>query len=170
MTQINQEQLLELLMGVEKSTLIHLVTTTPVIMNKTGNPYHNKVVKVNSCNYLIGNGYQDRVNSNISKEGGNPTFESQSLIGKEHVTKCVLKDTKTGLKRYLMVERFIEVKPKVSYLYEGNPIEKQLFESYMSKVSEVKTQPQDRKVLVTTPLLENIKEITLNKVQYEVIQ
>lgn len=169
MTQITQSQLETLLLGVEKSTFIHLVTVTPVTMKKTGNPYHNKVKKRSSCNYLIGNDYEKRVNNNMKKEGVEPSFKSSNLSGKEHISKCVLKDTTTGLKRYLMVERFVEVKPKVEYLYEGNVIDKQLFEGYMNKVYESKSQPQEVKVIVNTPLLENIKEITLNGQKYEIV-
>jgi hypothetical protein len=169
MTQITQTQLETLLMGVEKSTFVHLVTETIVKMNKRNNPFFDKVIKRSSCNFLIGNDYEKRVNSNISKEGGESNFESGELSGKEHITKCVLKDKTTGLKRYLMVERFKEVKPKVEFIFEGNSIDKTLFESYMGKVSENKSQPQEKKVIVNTYLLEKIKEITLNGEKYKIV-
>jgi hypothetical protein len=169
MKQITQTELIEILKGVEKSTFIHLVTTTPVGMNKTDNPYYERVIKKSSCNFLIGNDYEKRVNTNITKEDIETTFKSGELSGKEHISKCVLIDTKTRSKFYLMVERFVEIKPKVEFIFEGNPIEKILFESYLKKVSENKSQPQEKKVIVNTPLIENIKQITINKEVYEII-
>jgi hypothetical protein len=61
---------------------------------------------------------------------------------------------------------FDEVPPKVEYTFEGNPIDKQLFESYLVKVSESKKQPQERKVKVITPKIENIKSFTLEGIKY----
>jgi hypothetical protein len=68
-----------------------------------------------------------------------------------------------------MVERFVEIKPKVEYIFEGNTIEKMLFESYMSKVSESKKQQQERKVIVNTYGIDSIKQISFGKEQYEIV-
>lgn len=164
---INKVELLQLLMNVEKSTFVNLVTETKVRMNKTNNPYFDKVVKRNKCTYLIGNDYEKRVNNNMEKEGLERTFEVGELKGKKHVSKCVCVDTKTESVHYLMVERFDEVKPqKTEYTFEGNSIDKQLFESYMVKVSESKKQEQDRKVMVNTFLVDSIKEISLEGTHY----
>ena len=125
-----------------------------------------------SCNFLIGNDYEKRVYVNGEKEGINPeenTFEVEEMKGKKHVSKCVCVDTKTESVYYLMVERFDEIKPNVEYFYEGNSIDKMMFEDYMVKVSESKKQPQERKVKVLTYKLDNIKEITINKEKYELV-
>lgn len=165
---ITKEELIKLLNEVEKSTFVHLVTETKVRMNKTGNPYFDKVIKKSSCNYLIGNEYVVRVHTNEEKEGLQPTFEVEEMKGKKHISKVVCIDTKTESKYYLCVERFDEIKPKVEYTYEGNPIDKQLFESYLVKVSESKKQPQERKVKWLTFGIDSIKEISFNGNQYEI--
>lgn len=172
MTQITKQELIDLLMGIEKSTFVHLVTETPVKMRKTNNPYFDKIIKRSSCNYLMGNDYEKRVITNGTNEGINPeenTFEVGELKGKKHLSKCVLIDTKTESTHYLMVERFDEINPKVEYLMDGNPIQKELFEQYMNKVYENKSQPQERKVMVITPKIDNIKQISIGKEQYEVV-
>lgn len=169
---ITKLELIELLNGIEKSTFVHLVTETKVRMNKTGNPYFERVTKKSSCNYLMGNEYGKRVITNGENEGipsEENTFEVEEMKGKRHVSKVVCIDTKTESVHYLMVERFDEITPKVEYTFEGNPIEKQLFESYMVKVSESKKQPQERKVKVLTFKLENIKEISFGKEKYQVV-
>ena len=169
---ITKLELIDLLNGVESSTFVHLVTETKVRMNKTGNPYFDKVIKKSSCNYLMGNDYQKRVWGNGEKEGipqEENTFEVEEMKGKRHISKVVCIDTKTESVHYLMVERFDEIQPKVEYTFEGNQIEKQLFESYMVKVSESKKQPQERKVKVLTFKLDNIKEISFGKEKYQVV-
>jgi hypothetical protein len=164
---INKVELLQLLMNIESSTFVNLVTETKVRMNKTNNPYFDKVIKRNKCTYLVGNDYEKRVNSNEVKEGLEGDFKSEEMKGKKHISKCVCVDTKTESVHYLMVERFDEVKPqKTEYICEGSPIEKQLFETYMTKVYESNKQEQERKVMVITPKLDSIKEITLNGTHY----
>jgi hypothetical protein len=163
---IGQTELIELLNNVEKSTFVNIVMETKVRMNKTGNPYFNLITKRSKTNFLIGNDYETRVNSNEKKEGLEGDFVSMAPSGKKHISKCVLVDTKTENTHYLMVERFDEIKPTTEFIFEGNEIEKQLFESYMVKVSETSRQDQDKKVMVITPKIENIKELSLNGTRY----
>jgi len=169
MTQITKNELLNLLNGVEKSTFVHLVTETKVRMNKTGNPYFDKVVKRSSSNFLMGNDYEDRVQTNEEKEGLEGNFEVEEMKGKRHISKVVCVDTKTETKHYLCVERFNEIKPKIEYSFEGNTIEKIMFENYLVKVSEIQKQQQVRKVRWLTYGIDSIKEISFNKEQYEVV-
>lgn len=174
MTQITKQELINLLSNVDKSTFVHLVTETKVRMRKTNNPYYDKVIKRTSCNYLMGNDYEKRVFTNGEKEGikreENP-FEVQEMRGKKHISKVVLVSTNPEKEEthYLMVERFNEISPKVEYIMEGNPIEKELFESFMGSQSENKSQPQEKKVMVITPMIDSIKQISFDKQQYEVI-
>ena len=143
--EITYGELLNLLHSVNKPTFVHIVMETPVRMNKTGNPYYGLITKKTSGNYLIGTDYEQRVNNNSEKEGLERTFVVEPPKGKEHISKCVLVDTKTHTTHYLMMERFDEIVPQVEY-YQGNdPIEKVLFESYMTKVYESTKQEQDRK-------------------------
>ena len=165
---INQQELLELLMKVERSTFIHLVTETPVKMNKTGNPFFEKVIKKNSGNFLIGNGYQDRVRTNEGKEGLEGTFESVENTQGEHLTKCVLFNEKLNT-YYLQYEYFLESNPKTEYVFEGNVIDKTLFESYLIKKSTTSRQVQERKTFFQSYKLTNIKKMTLNGEKYEIV-
>lgn len=165
---INQQELMTLLMNVDKSTFVNLVTETKVEMNKKNNPYFDKVIKRSKCTYLMGNDYEKRVNTNYQKEGIESTFVVETPSGKEHISKCVLKSTNPDkpITYYVMVERFDEIKPTTEYLFENNPIDKVLFESFMKKVYDSKKQEQERKVMVITPKLESIKEMTLNGTHY----
>jgi len=165
---VSVKEIIEVLKQVEKSTFINVTMDTEVRMNKTNNPYFGQIRKLTNCNYLIGNEYENRVNSNEVKEGMEGNFEAMKPSGKTHVSKCVLVDDKTGSTHYLMVERFDEVKPKVEYRQGGNQIDKEIFENFLVKVSETSRQDQDRKVMVITPKIENIRELSLNGVHYVV--
>jgi hypothetical protein len=167
---ITKKELIELLNGIEKSTFVNLTTETKVRMNKTNNPYFDKVIKRSKGNFLMGNDYGTRVITNEKKEGFEGNFEVEEMKGKKHVSKVVCVDTKTESVFYLMVERFDEIKPKVEYIFEGNEIEKTLFESFMTKVYESQKQVQERKVNVLTYKIENIKEISFGKEKYKVVE
>ena len=163
---ITQQELITLLSSIEKPTFTNVVMETKVRMNKTNNPYYDKVVKRSKCNYLMGNDYEKRVLVQYTKEGLESNFQTEKPSGKTHVSKCLLIDDKTQSTYYVMLERFDEIKPTNEYIFEGNEIEKQLFESYMTKVYESQKQEQERKVMVITPKLENIREISLNGTHY----
>ena len=109
--------------------------------------------------------YEDRVIGNDKKEGGEGTFTSEENKVGEHISKCVLFNERLNT-YYLQVERFNEVKPNVTYIFEGNEVEKTLFESYLTKVSESSRQPQERKVLVQSFKLSSINEFSLGGVHY----
>lgn len=162
---IDRNELLTLLSNVEKSTFVNLVTETKLRMNKRNNPYYDKVIKKSKCNFLIGNDYETRVQGNESKEGLTPDFVSMENKVGNHISKCVLFNEKTQ-SHYLMVERFDEIKPKVEYIFEGNQIDKMLFNDYMVKVSESSRQEQERKVMVLSYKLDSIKELSLNGQKY----
>ena len=96
---ITQQELLTLLMNVEKPTFTNIVSEVFPKMNKTGNPYFGKVVKKSKGNYFIGGSYEDMVNNRMEKEGMEPTFESKECSVGEHISKCVLTDKITKTKR-----------------------------------------------------------------------
>lgn len=163
---VTTEELITILNSVENPTFVNIKSETEVRMRKTDNPYFKKVMKVRSGRYLIGSEYETRVNTNDKKEGGEGEFVGQTSKVGVHISKCVLYNEKLDT-HYLSHEMFDEVKPKVEYIYEGNPIDKQLFEGFISQSSNYSNQPQERKVKWMTIKLDNIKEISLNGNVYQ---
>ena len=164
---ITQQELLTLLMNVEKPTFTNIVSEVFPKMNKTGNPYFGKVVKKSKGNYFIGGSYEEMVKTRMEKEGMEPTFESKECSVGEHISKCVQYNDNTK-KHYLQYFTFPTSKPSSTFEFEGNEIDKQLFESFMVKKSEKSRQPQDNKHQPQSLTTTNIKEITLEGVHYEV--
>ena len=98
------------------------------------------------------------------------TFQTEfSRVG-VHVSKCVLFNEKLNT-FYLQMERFEEVKPiETEYIHNDNPIDKMLFEDFMVKSSPSQKQQQDKKVMVLSPKIDNIKELSLNGIRYIVTE
>ena len=170
---ISQQDLISLLNEIENPTFVNIVSTTNVKMNKEKtkegnkelNPYYNKVTKLRKGNFLIGSDYEKRVQKNDKKEGGEGNFQSQESKVGTHISKCVLFNERLN-KYYLSHEKFPKVKPKNEFLFEGNTIDKMLFEKWIGESNNYENQPQENKVEWTTLTIDNIKEISLNGIHY----
>ena len=140
--------------------------------DKEINPYYKQVFKVSTRSYRLVTDYEKRVKTNLKKEGKNPDdFKVESPKGKRHISKSLLIDTQTESKVYVMVEWFPENHSTTSYEFQGNPIDKVLFEKWISK-SESSNQKQnlDREVKPITPELNNILEFSVDGKVYEVVK
>jgi hypothetical protein len=165
---VTENELLEILKGLEKPTFTNIKSKVVTRMNKTGNPYFQKVFKTTEGNYFIGGDYEKMVNSQIKKEDlEGIDFKSQECKVGNHVSKCILYNDNTK-KHYLQHYVFKEIPLKSTFEFEGNEIEKQMFESYMVKKSENKSQPQERKIFPPTFMMSSILEISLNGNRYVV--
>ena len=170
---ISKQELINILNTIEKPTFTHIVSETIVKMNKEKtregvkefNPYHNQVTKLRKGKFLIGSDYEKRVNNNDIKEGGEGTFKSQESKVGVHISKCVIYNERLD-RHYLSHERFPEVKPTNEYIFEGNTIDKMIFDKWIGESSNYENQPQERKVEWTTLTIDNIKEISLEGTKY----
>jgi len=170
---ITRQELISILNEIENPTFVNIVSTTNVKMNKEKtkegnkevNPYYNKVVKLRKGNFLIGSDYEKRVQKNDKLEGGEGNFQSQESKVGTHISKCVLFNERLN-KYYLSHEKFPQVKPTSEFLYEGNTIDKMIFDKWISDSNPYQNQPQEKKVEWTTLTIDNIKEISLNGTHY----
>ena len=136
----------------------------------TINPYYRQIMKLTKRNYKVVKDYHQRVITQLMKEGKDPsTFELKPLSGKKHLTDCILTDTETETKRYVMVEYFDEVKGKSEYFHNNDPIGMEMFEKWVV-FYEKKSNHQglDRNVHPITLDLENILEVSMNGKVYKV--
>ena len=157
-------------MSVTKPEMINLVTETIPKMSKTGNPYFEAIVKKSKCNFLLCTDYSKRVNNNRIKEDKENDFVPQAPKGKKHLSPCVLTDEKTETKLYLFVERFDEIKPKVAYYHNDEPIEKAMFQEFLPKQYESNTQDLDREVRPLTYLFDSIVAFSFRGRKFSVIE
>ena len=132
------------------------------------NPYYKLLKKVSMKTYLLVTDYQKRVHNNLVKEGKNPdTFEVQSPSGKVHISKCILTDTETNTKRYVMLEFFPETKGTTEYFQGNDQIGRELFSKWMTDYnSSNEKQGLDREVKPITPLFESVVSFRVNGTEY----
>lgn len=154
--ELSSMELLTILMNQEKGTFCFLHMETVPSMRKTNNPYFNRVTKITKGNVLLGCNYQTRVSNNTK----NPDFKPEENKVGEKVTKCIRHNEKFD-RYYLDYEWFNEVRPKSEYVCDGDPIEKEMFESFMSQYVPNKYGVNHQSVTVT-----NIKEIHFNGNEY----
>ncbi len=158
-------------LGVKKKTLYREVLQKTKD-TKEVNPYYKEIFKVSTKSYRLVTDYEKRVKKNLEKEGKDPnTFVVESPSGKKHISKSLLTDKETETKTYLMVEWFPEIKGTTTYEYQGNSIDKSLFEKWISdRESSNEKQGLDREVKPITPDLDNILEISIEGQKYELIK
>jgi hypothetical protein len=172
--QVTLVEMTEIFKTINKSTFVNLVTEIKVKMvqksrlDKTPNPYFDMVIKKNRGNYLIGNTYEDRTDKNMVKEEINPEIFEVKENWFEHVSLCVVRNKKNPEVHYLQYELFKESNVVSDYMFQGQTIDKLLFESYMSIRTEPTNQPQERKVYFQTYSMDSIKEFSINGNKYVV--
>lgn len=157
--ELTSNELVTILMTQNIGTFCWIHMETKVRMNKTGNPYYDQIKKITKGNILLGNSYQTRVQN----ETENPDFVPEKNKVGEHISKCVLHNDKTG-KDYLQYEWFENVVPKSEYEFNGDSIEKMLFQSFMGEY-----RPNKYGVNFQSVTIENIKECHVHGNQYIVV-
>jgi hypothetical protein len=160
--EVNTNELTEILKGVMRGTFSNFEIHTIPSMNKTNNPFFNKVTKVTKGNILIGGDYQKRVINNTD----NPNFVPEKCNVGEHIGEgnCVIHNEKLG-RDYLQYEWFEEVLPKSEFFFEGNKIDKQMFVDYMTKKTFNKYG-----VNIQSVKIDNIKKINFDHIHYVVVE
>jgi hypothetical protein len=171
---VSQSELVTILNDVKNPTFCEVVMVTIPKMNKGGrsgvpvNPYFGRVTKHKTGRILIGMDYEQRVNNNLEKEGEEKNFVTQKNNVGEHVNKCILWNENTQ-KFYLFHEWFKEVQPKVEFILDGvNPIEKMLFDNWVTQTNGYSNQGLEREVQVLSVSLDNVRTLTHNGVKYTI--
>lgn len=167
---VSYDELVNVLKSVVHHTFFHINQTTKVRMNKGGrqglNEYFEKVFKTSDFEGLTVTNYEGRVNNNREKEGLDRDFVvSENKVG-HHVSPCVTFNEKLG-RSYLMYEYFLENRqPEVVHRFEGNEIDKMVFDQWVIKSNDYQNQGEQKKVFVLQVDIKNINFITLNHVTY----
>ncbi len=164
---LSENEMLNILLGVDKPTFTNIKSRILPKMNKTGNPYFEKVFKTTEGNYFIGGSYEDMVRVRQGKEGMEQDFVSKECSVGVHVegSKCIQFNERLG-RHYLQYFTFETSKLKSTFEFEGNEIEKQLFESYLVKKSTTSRQPQENKHNPQSFGMSSILEMSLNGNRY----
>lgn len=188
MTQITRNELKQILENINTPTFVSMVTKTPVKMNQykdywitdgdkkkknpnpTKNPFYDLGVENIKRQYKIVTGfnYEDSVNGRREREGKETDFESQENWMK-FISKGLVTDKKTESKFYFRYQYQRDSKLEQEYIFNGNPILKELFDSYMTQRNDYENQGLDNPLRFQVVSLENIMEMSINKEHYMIV-
>jgi hypothetical protein len=177
--QISREAFFAIISEEKKGVFVHVkMKTDPSNLLKTSkvdgsiNPYYKQIKKITERNFRLLPDYEKRVRTWREKEGHqNPDgFVTEGAKGKVRVKNAVFEGEKDSSVKYIMLEFFHKIKPKVRFEYQGTTIEKAILERWFSDL-ENSNQKQELEVpvYVQTPKLENIFQVTYKGVKYELI-
>ena len=168
---LTQSQFVQTIQAVKGNTFATLSTDTVPDMNKTGNPYFGRLRKLSKVNVSIGAIYENGVNRQAGREGNEDAgeFVAAPLAYGEWLVphKLILHKGEIQV-RATMTQN---VKPEVSYLYDGEPIETALVEPYLKKKAVSRRQEDfgnEKQVIPRNYKLSSIKEITINGTHYTI--
>jgi hypothetical protein len=162
---VTREQLVKALMAITGPTPATFLAETDVNMNKTANPYHGQIKKVQKSNVFINFKYENSVNKALAKEGKEADFEAQPRKWGVRVAGTPLILFKD---KYYLEARFLNNEPKVEYFHEGKIIEKALFEQFIPEKKSSGNQGLENEVIIRDFKIEGIKEIQFGGIKYVV--
>lgn len=173
---ITRKELVELLRDINTPQFVSMITMTDVDMNKykdfkvegktNPNPYFGQIKNLSRKYKIItGFDYEKSVNNRLESEGKDQTFESKGNWF-DVISKGLVTDKKTLSKYYFRYQYMKDSTLEQEYFYNGNPIEKTLFESYMKQKTTYENQGLDNPLMFQVVNVDNINEITMNGVKY----
>ena len=190
MTQITKTELVQILENINTPTFVGMVTDTPIEMKKfldywiineegkkkknpnpTPNPYFESGIRKVSKKYKIITGfdYENSINRRLENEGKEGNFES-SENWFEFVSKGLVRSKSNPEKYYFRYQYQNDSTTESTSYFEGNPIDKVLYESYCNQVTDYyKSQGLENPLMFQVCSLDNIKTISINKEQYEIV-
>lgn len=156
-----------LLAGINSPQPATIYIETVPKMRKTGNPFVGRIVKRSKLNGMIGFDYENSVNNQKLREGGEATFETQAVEWREYLSKSLIRHkVNQTLYANIKVQRVLET---VEYLCDGKLIDKSAFAEFLDKPRKAGKQGVERDVIVRTPMLDNIREFHWNGI-FQIVQ
>jgi hypothetical protein len=190
---VTRNQMRVILSGVNNPDMISFISNVPIDMNQyldywitdengkkhknpnpTPNPYFEMGIKKLTRKYKIITGfdYIKSVNRRLEKEGKTPDFVgSDREVWFDIISKGLVTDKKTHTKYYL---RYQYCKDSVigepEYNFNGDVIEKRLFESYMKQSGNFyDNQNLDNPLMFQVCDLNNITDISMGNEHYHLV-
>ena len=192
-TQISRNEMVNVLTDVNNPQFISFVSNVPQKMNKfldywligengkksknpnpTENPFMENGIIEHSKKYKIVTGfdYEDSVNGRRKREGKEEDFESGQgrEVWFELISKGLVTDKKTHSKFYLRYQYCEDSKIGVpEFIHNGTVIDKEIFSQFLTKKNTDSYSNQGLEDTLNFQVcdLNNIEEITMNGVRYE---
>ena len=151
------------------ANIITVQMATVPRMQKTGNPYFDKVRKYAIANVQIQADYENAVNAQRRKEGKADDFKAQPRVWGERIGNTCLIAHKG---RKYMAFRALRCLKSTLRDTRGRFLCDTAIEHIKTfmYVSKSKTQKVDTEIVWRTVALDNVRRININRERYEVVQ
>ena len=187
---INTTELKSILLDFKGVTMSSMISLTPLEMKKfdeywlvdengkkkknpnmVENPYFDKIFTYSErYKIVIGfDDYEDLVNKRRKNEGLPTDFvQQENWFERVENSRVLVTDKSTKSKFYLRYQYQKDSITNMEYRFEGNSIDKKLFESYMKEKTNYENQGVENTLNFQVCNLENILELTFNGTTYKV--
>lgn len=186
---ITRNELVQILRNVNTPMFISFISKTPVVMNQyenywnidgngkktknpnpVVNPYFERGILNLSRKFKIVTGfdYQNSVNGRRESEEKTTDFVQQDNWF-DVVSKGLVVNKKDDTKFYIRYQFLNDSILEQEYIFDGNIIEKQLFESYMRERSKYENQGLDNPLQFQVCSLDNLLQISINNEVYVLV-
>ncbi len=173
---LTEAGLIELLDSTSRAEFVTLQTKTKPDMNKTGNPYYDKVAKdftirkISSVNGIVHWSYSNAVNNQREREGWNQEeFEPQARTWGERLSakSCIIAHKgKDGILRHYLE---MKVEKTLGHNYvslQGTLLNKADIQPFLNMHVQPATQETLKEIFLRDYRLDSIKAITLRGTDY----
>ena len=143
--------------------------------NPTRNPYYDMGIKklVRKFKIVTGFDYENSINNRLKKEEKEPDFEAKRPVWYDMISKSLVTDRKTHTKFYLRYQyQNDSTIGKPEFFFNNDPIEKALFESYLTKKdydNQYSNQGLDDTLNFQVCDLENILYVSMDNQHYRLV-
>lgn len=167
---ITRNELVQILRNVNTPMFISFISKTPVVMNQYDNPYFEQGIQNLSRKFKIVTGfdYQNSVNGRRENEGKETDFVQKDNWF-EVISKSLVVNKNDNTKYYIRYQYQNDSILEQEYIFDGNLIEKQLFESYLRERSKYENQGLDNPLQFQVCSLDNLLQISINNEMYVLV-
>ena len=139
-------------------------------MNQYDNPYFEQGIQNLSRKFKIVTGfdYQNSVNGRRENEGKETDFVQKDNWF-EVISKSLVVNKNDNTKYYIRYQYQNDSILEQEYIFDGNLIEKQLFESYLRERSKYENQGLDNPLQFQVCSLDNLLQISINNEMYVLV-
>ena len=169
---ITENELVEILRGVEFPTMTSIVSNTELDLYKRNNPYFGVRKFSQKYKLLTGFDYDKSVDRRQKNEGVDQidTDPNGHGVWFDIVSKGLVTDKKTHSKYYFRYQYQDDSTIKSDYVFNGDPIERVMFTQFeKEKKDNYQNQGLENPLKFQVCKIENIDTMSINGEHYEII-
>ena len=161
---VTQDKLVNILNGKKGAFFATIFSRTKPDMNKTNNPYYDKVLKESEVNVCLNWIYENAVNNQREREGKEPDFEAEPRSWGVRIPKHPFVIHKGKLYLEAKIQKSLGHKYKLN----GKEISEEIIQRYLRKKTEGSRQKLETPVKLRDYSIDNIISIIMDGEQYVV--